>query len=239
MNYQKLSMYMLFALPTLSQAVYWEDQFSTEIYTSPTQHITTLQHHADQNYAISQDFLKTIQSSHKACSVFIYALENASIMLEVGCGSGEMLQLMGKRFPHLQMLGIDISHSGIKYANQQNKHTNIRYQQCDALNNSLQDVVGNFDIAICSNTLEHFKKPFVLLDNILNACDACIILVPYKQPVTDGYSMEGGAGHVFTFDEHSFADYTVLSWFTFRTRGWSYSSKGEEPLQLAILVTKK
>ena len=54
-----------------------------------------------------------------------------------------------------------------------------------------------------------------------------------------GYSMEGGAGHVYMFDESSFKDYQVLSWFTFSTSGWQWSSRGERPLQLAVLVTKK
>lgn len=217
-------------------ATYWEDQFSDVVYTTPTRAITTLQHHSQQNYFISSDFVKQIM--HPSNAHFFQTLDEASSLIEVGCGSGEMLQFIGKLFPEIRMVGVDLSYNGIAYANKHNRSKRISYKQFNALDNSLRSAFGKFDIAICSNTLEHFRHPFILLDNILEACEVCIILVPYKQPVTDGYEMEGGPGHVYSFDEHAFSEYKVLSWFVFQTPGWAWSSKGEQPLQLAIMVAK-
>lgn len=218
---------------------YWDNQFSSEVYTTVEKTISMLDHHITQNNEISNDFLAQTRSNESDKKGFFNALKNSVSLLEVGCGSGEMLQILSVAFPEMQMLGLDVSSKGIEYACSKNKKSNISYRTFNCLENNLYSSFGKFDIGICSNCLEHFKNPFVLLDNILEACLQCIILVPYKQPLTDGYDIEGGIGHVYTFDEESFKDYTVLSLFTFKTSGWQYSSCGETPLQLAVLLTKK
>ena len=156
-------LFCLLLLPSLyitaNEATYWENQFSDKIYTTPQNIITTLAHHSQQNIDISTDFVKEIMKNESSRKLFNTALKNVSTLLEVGCGSGEMLQLLTQHFPHIAMLGLDISHTGIEYANKRNNNENIIYQQFDCLNNNLQSSCGNFQIAICSNTLEHFKQP--------------------------------------------------------------------------------
>lgn len=218
---------------------YWDNQFSPEVYTTPEKTISMLDHHITQNNQISNDFLAQIRLNESDKKSFFNALTTSLSLLEVGCGSGGMLQILSVPFPKMEMLGLDVSSKGIEYACSKNKKSNISYRAFNCLENNLYSNLGKFDIGVCSNTLEHFKKPFALLDNILEACHQCIILVPYKQPLTDGYDIEGGLGHVYTFDESSFKDYKMLSWFTFKTAGWQYSCCGETPLQLAVLLTKK
>lgn len=229
-----LFLFNLQATPT-----FWENQYSSDVYTTDAQTVTTLEHHSSQNLQISSDFLKEIGRNDEARIQFKKFIQLSQNMIEIGCGSGEMLQLIKGQYTHLTVVGLDISRTGILYASENNKYPDVSYVHFDCLQNNIKESFGPFDLAICSNTLEHFKNPFALLDNILQAASLCMILVPYKQPITDGYSMEGGAGHVFTFDEHSFVDYQVLSWFVFQTNGWQYSSKGETPLQLAIIVSKR
>jgi hypothetical protein len=74
---------------------------------------------------------------------------------------------------------------------------------------------------------------------MLCIADNLIILVPYNQPLTDGYECEGGAGHVFHFKDDSFINYDVIEWYTFSTNGWQHSSGGETPLQLCVWLKRK
>jgi len=43
-------------------------------------------------------------------------LRNASTLLEIGCAVGAELQLAGRRWPHLELTGLDISHSHLEAA---------------------------------------------------------------------------------------------------------------------------
>ena len=216
----------------------WENHYLPSLYTTPDKKVSFLDHHSQQNVEISRDFLNYIQTTSNGFD-FYKALKQAVNILEVGCGTGEMLLNCLKIFPDKKMLGVDIASNAIDYANQQVFSSNIHFTTFNCLASSIEESFGHFSIAICSNTLEHFRNPFPLLDAILRGADRCIILVPYKQPVTDGYASEGGEGHVYSFDEHSFAEYHVEDWFTFSTSGWQYSSRGEKPLQLVVLISHK
>ena len=216
----------------------WDNQYSTFNFTTEKKNISCLEHHSSQNELISSDFLNCIKTK-KNGKLFFRAIKNAENILEVGCGTGEMLSKIYKIFPNKKMLGVDISLSSISYANKSYARPNLKFEKFNCLTSSIEKAFGRFSLAICSNTLEHFKDPFVLLDQIFKAVNYCIILVPYKQPITDGYDSEGSLGHVYSFDEYVFSKYELVEYFIFSTDGWQYSSKGEVPLQLAVLLKQK
>ena len=101
------------------------------------------------------------------------------------------------------------------------------------MNDSATDV---YDLAVCSNILEHFRQPHIIISKILQMCKCLIILVPYNQPSVDGYDNEGGPGHVFQFTDSSFDQYQMIDSFIFQTNGWQHSSRGETPLQIAVAI---
>lgn len=201
----------------MSDFIYWEDQFKNRFKA-----------HSDQNLDISNDFIKNINNN------FEFALHASKNILEVGCGTGELSYLINKKYKK-NVLGIDVSEEAIKFANENYKNLNLQFKILNLINETVNE---SYDLAICSNVLEHFKNPFILINKILSISKSLIVLVPYKQPCTDAYEYEGGAGHVFTFDEQSFKDYCVDSWFLFKTPGWQHSALGEEPKQLAVLLRK-
>jgi SAM-dependent methyltransferase len=227
--------------PTTEQSVLnsWENAYSPDVYTTPNKEISMLHHHVSQNIEICRDFFNLISSSNETTHLFYETLTQAKKIIEVGCGTGQLLQNVYAFSPNATMLGIDISPKAIDFASAHNRHPRtISYAVFNCLTSKIEKQYGRFDLAICSNTLEHFKDPFTLLDAMLEAADKCLILVPYKQPVTDGYDGEGGVGHVYTFNDTTFKKYKVLASFTFQTKGWQHSSRGEKPLQFAVLVSR-
>lgn len=193
---------------------YWNEQFTTR--ATP---------HSDQNKEISKDFFLHITSK------FSKELLKSKEVIEIGCGTGEFSRLISDKY-NSNVLGTDISVSGIEYANTNYKNTNTKFEVLDVISTEFK----TYDLALCSNILEHFRNPFVVIDKVLKNCKSFIILVPYDQPNTDGYEYEGGPGHVFRFTEESFKNYNVLDSFKFRTNGWQHSACGETPYQFAVLL---
>lgn len=196
---------------------YWEERF-----TSATSH------HSSQNVMIASDFIRNITPT-----ISKSIIESSSI-IEIGCGTGELSYILNKNYG-CKIIGTDLSEKGMEFANSRYSNENLSYKVFDCFNQKSSE---NYSLSICSNTLEHFLDPFAMIDKILEFSEKLILLVPFNQPVTDGYSCEGGAGHVFHFTDDSFSKYKVLDSFKFSTPGWQYSSKGEVPLQLCVLLTK-
>ena len=187
-----------------------------------------MNHHSKQNVQVTSDFLKSLDTELKTL------LKTFNKIIEIGCGTGEFLYMLTD-YTHddCKKIGCDISELAIKYANALYSTENIKYKVLDLLKNN-DDEFNNSDLIICSNTLEHFKNPYVLIEKFKQYATYCLILVPFNQtPMTDGYSEEGGAGHVFQFVENSFKDYTIVKEFKFYTSGWTC---GIKPLQWAVLI---
>jgi 2-polyprenyl-3-methyl-5-hydroxy-6-metoxy-1,4-benzoquinol methylase len=190
--------------------------------------------HSDQNKNIIKDFIK------KSIEVYQFDLAlNSNIckkIIEIGCGTGELSCALSANVNERNVVGIDISEKAIKFANENYSNKQVKYVQFNCLEKSILDSFGEFDLSISSNTLEHFKDPFSIFSEMQKCSKYSIIIVPYKQPCKDGYSAEGGPGHVFTFDDKTFEKFKVISTFTFQTNGWQHNSFGETPLQIAYLI---
>lgn len=209
---------------------FWESQYDTN-----------RKNHSKQNKYITEDFLHNIKGTY-----FESLIEKSIKILEFGCGTGELAKALIEKFDTINhIIGVDISDEAIKYANK--KHTNIMgifrnkrisFKVFDIMEEKSVVKFEPLDLIICSNTLEHFKNPHVIIDYLMQSAKYCILLVPYNQPCTDGYDDEGGAGHVFQFNEQAMASYNIVSEFKFTTKGWEYSSKGEQPLQWAVLIER-
>lgn len=186
--------------------------------------------HSDQNIRISNDYFNQEKFSF-ASKLFL----ESKTVVEIGCGTGELSKKIKDTFDNVSVIGTDLSQSGIDFANKNYAKDGLHFSCLDLLNQES----GSFDISICSNVLEHFKEPFVLINKMLDKSKYVILLVPYNQPCVDGYDEEGGAGHVFCFTEDSFKNYNVLDSFKFQSSGWQHSSCGEKPLQFSVILKGK
>jgi len=75
--------------------------------------------------------------------------------LDVGCGSGYGTHYLAENGVRM-ITGIDLSGSGINYANKHYKRENIDFIQMDACNLEFQD--NSFDAVICFDVLEHLNE---------------------------------------------------------------------------------
>lgn len=198
---------------------YWEMRY--------TDH-DSIEHHSRQNLRIATDFCSHARSR----KIFADALSCESI-IEIGCGTGELSVMVKAMYSTSVYYATDFCVPVVKVAN--DRYPAVNFWKYDILKD---DPFRRFDLAISSNTLEHFADPYTVITRMFDLAPTLLFLVPYEQPVTDGYDAEGGAGHVFKFSEKTFSQYTIRDSFTFETRGWNYSSEGEIPLQLAVLISE-
>jgi len=204
---------------------YWTSNRNNQGYTG-----YLMKNHSNQNNLITGTFMVELNNKPEFKNLF----KNNKTFIEVGCGTGEFISKIVNEFKNIEYgLGIDISPQSINYANEIYANDIVKYEVINCLEDK---ITKQYDISLCSNTLEHFKKPEKLIDEMLSFSKQCMILVPFNQPLTDGYSGEGGAGHVYRFRLKSFKNYEVISHFTFFSKGWRC---GENPLQLAIIIEKK
>ncbi len=201
---------------------YWASRFSDP---------EGVKHHADQNQTIAKDFLAWARIRKP----FATAL-SADSVLEIGCGTGDLAWQIDRVYSPRVLRATDLSPEAVKAARE--RYPSLLFAEFDILTD-WPSVYSGFSTVVASNVLEHFKNPWLVLDRMLEIGEQALVLVPYRQPLSDAYDAEGGAGHVRSLSRASFANYRLVDSFTFKTRGWQHSVNGEEPLQLAALLEAK
>lgn len=209
-----------------SAVEYWDRQ-----YTEPF----ALAHHMRQNAGISMDLL-ALMAKRPAMDA---AAKNAKCIVEIGCGTGELVLALAAQYRQATVVGTEISAAAVQRARLSVPawlDDRVRLELLDASH----DMRGHFescDLMVASQVLEHFKDPWTVVDNMLAAAPRALIAVPFNQSKMDGYSDEGGAGHVYRFTAHPFYDrYKVIDRTLFSSLEWSCK---QSKRQMAILIERK
>lgn len=87
-------------------------------------------------------------------------------VLDIGCGRGRAINLMGKAFSRSEFTGCDISHEGISSAKEEAKNmglTNVQFEIKDAL---LVEELGKFDLITAFDTIHDQVRPTKVLKAI-------------------------------------------------------------------------
>jgi 2-polyprenyl-3-methyl-5-hydroxy-6-metoxy-1,4-benzoquinol methylase len=87
-------------------------------------------------------------------------------VLDIGCGRGRAINLMGKAFPKSKFTGCDISHEGIESARDEANSmglTNVQFEIKDAL---LVEELGKFELITAFDTIHDQGQPTLVLKAI-------------------------------------------------------------------------
>ena len=91
-------------------------------------------------------------------------------VLDAGCGTGNTLISLARRFKEVDFLGIDISTPSLSIAGQAAKEAelhNVRFRQWNLLERELRE--GLFDVVLCLGVLHHTANMPVVLANLREA----------------------------------------------------------------------
>jgi SAM-dependent methyltransferase len=114
--------------------------------------------------------------------LIVWALERyfpgATSMLEVGCGTGVVLEAVAHRFPEMHLVGVDRSSEALRIARDRVSAQLVRSDAKDLAFDGEFDVVGAFDV------LEHIDDDRAVLRRLATAVrpgGGCLITVPQYQ----------------------------------------------------------
>jgi 2-polyprenyl-3-methyl-5-hydroxy-6-metoxy-1,4-benzoquinol methylase len=89
----------------------------------------------------------------------IFDTNNPKTVLDIGCGTGEMLTIpLALKYPHIKFYGVDSDNETIAIAKASNCNSNLK------LFTKIEEVRGiKFDIVIASEVIEHVERPYDFL----------------------------------------------------------------------------
>jgi len=89
----------------------------------------------------------------------VLAIQKEQSLLDVGCGGGQSAIRLKKIYPHLQLVGIDLSADQIARARQraQRKGYEIQFEVADAQSLPFPD--GSFDVVYSFGSAKHWPDP--------------------------------------------------------------------------------
>ena len=121
----------------------------------------------------TEDYPKTIIRHKWAIETFLSNVKNKRI-LEIGCGSGGMIEFLMKTN---EVYGADVSDSGIKIA----KRKGLKVFKVDISEQRLPFKTGVFDYVLMIGTIEHLMNPQKAINEIqrvLRKEGICLITAP-------------------------------------------------------------
>ena len=84
-------------------------------------------------------------------------------LLDVGCGTGPMIELLAGKYPEKHYTGVDLTPKMIEKAN--DKHLpNAVFQVADSENLPFEK--NSFDAVICANSFHHYPNPQKFFDGV-------------------------------------------------------------------------
>jgi 2-polyprenyl-3-methyl-5-hydroxy-6-metoxy-1,4-benzoquinol methylase len=119
--------------------------------------------------------------------------------LDVGCALGDAMPVWHQKYPRAKLTGCDISQTAVARAAQ--RYGSIAAFHCW----SFEQIVGLYDVCICSNVLEHFEQHVAIARHLLSHCRVLYVMTPYAE-LNNGRPLVPRPGeiHVATFLEDSF-----------------------------------
>ncbi|MDZ8222464.1 class I SAM-dependent methyltransferase [Nostoc sp. ChiVER01] len=104
------------------------------------------------------------QAIHKRLLEYVDLPETANV-LDIGCGTGRLLERLATQFPDLQAIGLDLSANMLRVARQSNRHR-PRLIYVEGKAESLPFADGQFDAVFSTVSFLHYLEPKQVLSEI-------------------------------------------------------------------------
>ncbi|MGB7444103.1 MAG: methyltransferase domain-containing protein [Coleofasciculaceae cyanobacterium] len=104
------------------------------------------------------------QAVHKRLLEYVELKEQGNV-LDLGCGTGRLLNRLAQKFPHLQGTGLDLSGKMIEQAKQQNQYEErLVYRQGNGESMPFAD--NQFDAVFNTISFLHYPNPLLVLSEV-------------------------------------------------------------------------
>lgn len=194
---------------------YWESRFADEDATHE---------HQRRSEREARVFLDVVKRAREhpgnPGGQFNTALRAAHSVIEIGCGTGELTDLIRYRYGTAVTYATDPTLDAVRLA--QRLHPKTRYEQFD-IARDWPTHLGNFAVAVALNVLEHYGNRVAIAERMLGLADRAIVVVPYRRPLS----------------KKSFAEFRIVDSFTYERDTHRGSSRGSAVRQLALLLEPK
>lgn len=162
-----------------------ETDIDDPIHYNSKQHINA--RHSNSSY-----FRKILKRVQKPAEDFYGLMKEKNLLsndlriIDVGCGSGNLLNLIASEYPSASLTGTDFSESKIG-------HCRILYPHIDFKPGDIYDELNpEYDLVLCTEVLEHLLYPHTALKNLVHGLESrgvVFITVPNGR-------LDSFAGHI-------------------------------------------
>lgn len=121
--------------------------------------------------------------------------DNCLSIIDLGCAEGEAVNVLSENFCNSKVTGLDFSIEAIKKAQK-------KFPQNNFITGDIKKkLVIEQEVIYCSNTLEHFENPHLIINNMASTDAKYIfIMIPFND---NPFSAENGE-HQYFFDYNDF-----------------------------------
>jgi len=130
----------------------------------------------------ARDFLRVghVGRDHPSRLKTTQLLDGMTSVLDVGCGTGVMFELIRARLPEIEYLGIDVTPQLVAAARERFPADADRFREGSLY--ELDGLPGAFDAVICRHVLEHLPDYVPAVEHMYRRARQKLIIVFYLSP---------------------------------------------------------
>jgi SAM-dependent methyltransferase len=133
---------------------------------------------ADSLYQQSYAFDSAVRDRYPAIKIVCGDMRQAGKVLDYGCGNGVLTYWLWCNGFGNEIIGVDVSQTGINNAQKSFARQGLTFATIDALSGLAP---GSFDVVVSSHVLEHIDHPEVALAGIADKAEWLVLEVPLEK----------------------------------------------------------